>query len=337
MVESKPSSPLKELHSAPQTASRLRKAAVEFLDALSPPQRARATFGFADDERSIWYYTPVERRGLPLGDMEEEQRHRAYTLMASALGQTGVNQARAIIEHEPILAELERAAGTAQHNRDPGLYFFSLFGDPSGSVPWGCRIEGHHLSLHFTVVDGDLLAVTPSFFGVNPARVPHGPKKGLRILAAIEDVARELVRSLNHRQRGKAQISDTAPNDILTTNSKRAALERVEGLPATSMSKAQRQTLMRLVREYVERKSPEVAQREIRQLETRGLDGLYFVWAGGLEVGQSHYYRIQGAAFLIEYDKVQNDANHIHSVWRDQQKDFGEDLLRLHYRHHHSS
>ena len=330
MVEAKP------LYSAPDTVSRMRAATGQFLNSLNPSQRSRAVFPFEDDERLFWHYTPIERRGLPLGEMDERQRRLAFDMLASGLANNGFVQAQAIIDHEAILGELERAAGTVRWRRDTGLYFFSIFGDPSEKAPWGWRVDGHHLSLHLTIVDGQLLTTTPSFFGANPARVPQGPKKGLRILAASEDLARELVFSLDRQQKSKALISDTAPRDIFTTNDRRVVLDRVEGLPAASMSSAQRKTLMRLISEYIERMPPEVARREIGRLEARGIDSLHFAWAGGQEPGQPHYYRIHGPSFFVEYDCVQDGANHIHSVWRDLENDFGMDLLQLHYQHHHT-
>lgn len=319
---------VKALHGAPETARRMREAASRFLDALAPSQRACATFSFDDDERFFWHYTPIERQGLPLKDMEEHQRRHAYDLLASGLAPKAYLQAQAIIEHELILGELERAEGTQRFDRDPGLYFFSVFGDPTSDAPWGYRIEGHHLSLHYTIVDAGLLAVTPCFFGANPARVPQGPKQGLRIHSAIEDLAKVLLLSLEPPQRARAQIWDNAPRDIVTTNSRQAVMERMEGVAAASMSRSQRQTLRRLVGAYVSRMPPEVATRELGKLEARGFDALHFAWAGGLEMGQPLYYRIHSPAFLIEYDNFQNGANHIHSVRRDFESDFGLNLLR---------
>ncbi len=335
MIEHGAPSKTEILRSAPETAGKVKEAAVGFLGALTSEQRSRAVFDFKDDEFFFWHYTPIERQGLPLKEMDQRQRDLAYSLIGSGLSTEAFGQVQAIIQHELILGALERDAGTVRWDRDPGLYFFSVFGDPSAKDPWGCRIEGHHVSLHFTVVGDQLLAVTPSFFGANPAWVPSGPKEGLRILAVVEDLARELARSLDRQQTARALIDETAPADIITTNSRQVVMEKMEGLPAADMTSAQRETLMRLVGTYIGRKSPEVAQRELHNLKTRGIERLHFAWAGSLELGQGHYYRIHGPAFFVEYDNTQNDANHIHSVWRDLENDFGQDLLHLHYQEHH--
>ena len=326
---------LKRPYAAPDSAARIRATAERFLHSLDGRQQETVLFDFEDQERFFWHYTPVDRRGLPLRDMDENQLQCAYVLMASGLAPRGFAQAKAIIDHELILGALERESGTVRFDRDPGLYFFSLFGDPSQEESWGFRIDGHHLSLHFTIVDGSMLAVTPSFFGANPARVPRGPRKGLRVLSAAEDLGRELVMSLDPPQRSRTMISDIAPRDIVTTNSRQAALDKLEGMPAGDMSGSQRKLLMRLLNEFIERKAPEVARRESRKLEGRAFDGAHFAWAGSLEPEQPHYYRIHSGDFLVEYDNVQDGANHIHSVWRDLHNDFGVDLLRQHYQGHH--
>lgn len=323
-------------YSSVETATRLRALASRFVDLLTPSQRARASFRFDDAERFVWHYTPVKRRGVPLKEMGPAQRDAARRLLACGLSQEGARTAEAIMALETVLDRIEKEEGDQRFRRDPELYYFSVFGHPWETEPWGWRVDGHHLSLHYTVVDGDMLAVTPSFFGANPARVPSGPEKGLRVLAPLEDLARELAGSLDRRQLAKTLIEEDAPRDILTTNLPRVTLEKTEGLPASALSSAQRKGLVSLVGAYVGRMPAEVASREMGRLESRGIDALHFAWAGSLEPGKPHYYRIHGPGFLIEYDNVQNEANHIHSVWRDLENDFGEDMLRLHHRHDHA-
>jgi hypothetical protein len=206
----------------------------------------------------------------------------------------------------------------------------TIFGPPSKDAPWGWRFEGHHLSLNYTSVT-DELAATPAFFGANPAEVPRGDRKGWRLLAAEEDRARALLGLLDDAQRAQAVIATAAPRDVITGADRHARLERFEGLPASAMTPAQRDTLLRLVEEYVHNMPPDVAAAQWAKMEEAGLDKLHFAWAGSARRGEGHYYRIHGPTLLIEYDNTQNDANHVHSVWRDLDDDFGEDLLRKHY------
>src|SRR6185369_4586050 len=189
----------------------------------------------------------------------------------------------------------------------------------------------HHLSLNFAVQGDEVLAVTPSFFGSNPAEVMKGPRKGLRVLGQEEDLGRELARSLDAEQQKVAIVATNAPRDIITSNNRKAKALEPQGIAAAKLKPPQQETLMKLVREYVFRYRNEIAEADLKKIHDSGAEKIYFAWAGGLEPGQGHYYRIQGPSFLMEYDNTQNNANHIHTVWRDLQNDFGEDLLRQHY------
>jgi hypothetical protein len=214
--------------------------------------------------------------------------------------------------------------------RDPEGYFFSIFGTPADKGAWGWRVEGHHVSLHFTVVDGNVTVSAPTFFGSNPAEVREGEKKGLRVLGFEEDPARALMESLDVAQRAKATISATAPNDVLTMNAVSVNPLAPPGVLASELNAASRQKLMAIVEAYTAQMAPEIAALRTAQLQKAGADKITFAWAGGTVKGEKHYYRVQGPTFLIEYDNTQNDGNHVHSVWRDFDGDFGRDLLREH-------
>jgi hypothetical protein len=302
-------------------------AAKQFLAALTPEQQAKATFEFKNDERFNWHFIPRERKGLPFKEMNSEQRHLALALLQSALSEKGYLKAtNVMLTVEQVLRELENQSA----RRDPGRYCLTLFGNPAKS-PWGWRMEGHHLSLNFTVGDDHLPAITPSFFGSNPAEVPHGPHKGLRNFAAEEDLGRQLVKSLDDEQRKTAVLGGDAPGDILTGASRKADRLQPLGIAAARLTKSQQELLWSLLKEYVHKYRSEIADAEWKKIQAAGVEQLHFAWAGALEPRQKHYYRIQGPAFLIEYDNTQNDANHVHTVWRDLENDFGGDLLRKHY------
>ena len=321
---------------APNTAAEITREAAAFLATLNAEQRAQATFDFSSDERLNWHYVPRPRLGLPRGEMDAAQLEAADSLMASGLSPAGFKKAKDITQLELILGRIERDEGEVRFDRNPDLYFFSVFGGPGGNEPWGWRVDGHHLSLNFTVVDGDILSPTPSFFGANPAEVKQGPQKGLRILREEEDLAKELFLSLEPDQRDLAVIYRDAPSDIITRAGRRVDIAERVGLPAELMSAGQRQLLISLLKVYIERKPPDVAQSALRKVEEEGLNNILFGWAGSHRRGQRHYYRIHGPSFFVEYDNTQNMANHIHSVWRDITGDFGFDVLQAHYQQHHS-
>ena len=319
-------------HGHSHAALEMRDAAIKFLDSLSTDQKAQVTFDYIDGERLFWYYPPLNRHGLLLREMGENQRSLAYALMATGLSPESNQRARAIMNHELILGPLEVEENAVTYPRDPLVYAWSIFGNPSNDEhPWGWRIEGHHVSLHFSVWADKVLSMTPLFFGANPARVPKGPKEGLRILGARQDLAMELMGSMDSGQLSQAIIYSQAPADILTFNSSQASLPEEAGIPASKLSATQKEVLTSLVTEYVTQARADVAQERLNNLlHDGGIDKIHVAWGGPVDSGKPHYYRLHGGNFVVEYDNRQNGANHIHSVWRDVNNDFAYDVLREH-------
>lgn len=323
---------------ASETAAVMQKACSRFLDSLTAELCKRAHFSFDSHQRRRWHYVPREmfdRQGVSLKEMNAAQRRAAFKLLAGGLSLAGYEKVTAIIGLEKTLAEIERSLGKVDFVRDPLLYYFSVFGEPTAGTPWSWRAEGHHVSLNFTIAGREWISPTPLFLGSNPAEVRTGAQKGLRILAKEEDLARELLVALDADQKRSTIISPQAPPDILTRELPRAELDAAEGLAAGSMTSQQRQILGRLIDVYLDRLPHELATIELEKLNETGLDTLHFAWAGLQERGRPHYYRIHGPFFLVEYDNTQNNANHIHSVWRHFKDDFGEDLLHFHYQQQH--
>ena len=317
---------------AASLASRLTDLALEWYEGLEPDRQAQLRLPFESSERLAWDYRPGDRVGLAIRDMSGPQRAAAMRLLETALSARGAEEVRAIIAREALLGEQERRAGrTNWTRRDPERYWFALFGTPDRSTPWASRIDGHHVSIHLTVVDG-AVAVTPLFLGANPARVPPEVGDGPHLLAAEEHLARELLGSLTPSQRAVAIVQAAAPDDILTSNLRRFDPELVPvGIPYGDLQGSQRDAFERLVQHYLGRATPSAAEAAWSKLGEAGLANLAFAWAGPEAPGQGHYYAVRGESLLIEYDNTQNGANHIHSVWRDAESDWGGDLLAAHY------
>lgn len=313
-------------------ADEMAAAANKFLQSLSPELKAKAVFNFKDDERLNWHFVPKDRKGVTLKEMSATQKQLALALLGTGLSKDGYHKATNIMSLERILAEME--GPNRRFPRDPALYHVFIFGQPDAKGTWGWRIEGHHLSASFTIVEGKYLASTPSFFGTNPAEVRQGPRKGTRVLAVEEDRARELIKSLNGGQQKLAIFDAKAPSEIFTEAKRRVEALEAKGISAEQMDKKQRATLMKLIEEYVQRVRPELAKEDLKKIKKAGVEKILFAWAGGIEKGEGHYYRVQGPTFLLEYDNTQNNNNHIHAVWRDFQNDFGSDLLSQHYKEH---
>jgi hypothetical protein len=311
----------------------MQKAATAFLDSLTTEMKVRATFPMdIDGERTNWHFVPKtgERKGVDLKDLNETQEAKLHALLAASLSAQGQKKVKNIQSLENVLYILEN-----KDHRDPELYYTSIFGNPSKENTWGWRIEGHHLSLNFTVVEGKLLSNSPNFWGANPAKVPVGPTTGFRALKEEEDLARAFVLSLNDKQREIAIIEDIAPKDVYTSANVEVSPLSPNGIKISQLEKAQRKGVEKIIDEYLGNMPADVASDRWEKLKTAGLDNISFAWAGSTDVGEPHYYRVQGPTFLIEYDNVQNKANHIHAVWRDFDGDFGRDILREHHAHSH--
>jgi hypothetical protein len=311
----------------PRPEDSMASAAKTLLGALDEAQLKKIRWPFDSEERFNWHFIPRERQGLSFKDMREPQRMAAMALLRAGLGEKGYSKAETIRSLENVLRAIEGRA-----IRDPELYFFTIFGEP-GSAAWGWRYEGHHISQNWTIVGGKAIATTPAFFGANPANVQDGPLKGTRALAAEEDLARSLVTSLTEEQRKTAITSEKAPNDILSFNSRKAAILENVGIAGSELTTEQRGVLISLIEEHAAAQAPALVAARLARVKADGPGAVKFAWMGSVVkgIGNPHYYRIQGPSFLIEYDNTQNNANHHHIVWRDFTGDFGVDLLQEHY------
>ncbi len=257
--------------------------------------------------------------------MTVEQREKTFDLLQSALSEQGLDKVQGIMSLESVLREIEQA-----EYRNPELYYLTIFGKPSKESPWGWRYEGHHLSLNFTSVKNEI-SVTPAFMGTNPGRVLSGPEEGKQVLKAEEEKARSFIESLNDNQKEMAVISETVPADIFTGNDRKVGNIDMEGIKYGQLSEEQQKAFLELLQVYLGNMKKEIADKQQTQILEAGLENLHFAWIGGTKFREPHYYRIHGPTILIEYDNIQNGANHVHAVWRDLLNDFGEDMLRRHY------
>jgi hypothetical protein len=326
------------------------EAATTFLATLSPEQKKQATYPFEDPERFNWHFVPRERKGLPLKQMTPEQRKTAMELLKTGLSVQGYEKATSIIDMENVLRVIDNRPPNDTY-RDPENYSFTIFGDPAPKSPWSWRIEGHHLSLQFLSLTGQVLAQTPTFFGSNPGvlkydthmadkrmgdpRVENLPQKGREILKQETEKAFALLQTLTADQRKQAIIAAVAYPEIITTNKRTASLERMDGIRMGDMTADQKKLFMNLLQTYLTNYRITLAKQQMDKLQKAGLDDLRFAWAGDLTPelgdGKGWYYRIHGPTILIEYDNTQTNANHIHTVVRDLTNDWGDDLLKQHY------
>jgi hypothetical protein len=312
------------------TGVKMIAAAEKFLASLDSDQKAKAVLDFDDKERLNWHFVPLQdnqrrstRKGLPLQEMNEAQKEAARALVRTGTSSDGYGKAITIMGLESILAELEKGGSMV---RNPEWYFFTIFGTPSKTGKWGWRAEGHHLSLNFTLDGGQVVSATPCFFGANPATVKQGPQKGKRTLGDADDLARDLYKALDEDQRKIAYQEKEFPE--IEGQTRAPHVGEPKGLAAARMTEQQRDLLVHLLKAYTNRMPADVAESERSAIDKAGLDKVHFAYAGGLEPGKPHTYRVQGPTFVVEFlnvqaDSAKNPANHIHSATRNVKGDFG--------------
>lgn len=309
---------------SPRLVERMTNAARKLITSLQPAQRERTMAPFDTPDHRIWTYYSGPRPGLVLADMSPPQRALALALLDSGCSAAGALAARSVIDLDAITNGAE----------GEGQYWLRILGEPGSHTPWAWRVNGHHLAVHVTIV-GNAVSATPFFLGAKPATVLTGPHAGLRTLQAEEDLARALLETFNQTQRATAVI-DVPPEDIMTRSEPQADPTRVPiGLPYSAMNQTQQQRLRSLISLYLGRAAQPVADEAWQEAIASGLNRITFAWAGSSRSGEGHYYAVRSPAFLLEYDNTQQNANHIHTVWRDLRKDWGADLLAEHIRSRH--
>ena len=299
-----------------------------FVSSLSVQQRNNGIYAFEDEERFNWHFIPRDRKGVPFRSMNDSQRAAAQNVLQTFFSAKGYQRAEAVRSLESVLAEIEV---NGRFDRDPELYFLTIFGTPGLDSNWALRYEGHHLAYNWTFVSGMGIASSPQFFGSNPAEVRSGEKIGTRVLSVEEDLGRDLVSALSADQKKMAILDLEVPGDIFTAAEREITRLENSGISYSELNSRQKRMLIALIDELASMQSEVIAEARMASIRSEGLEDIKFVWIGGIERGDPHYYRVQGSGFLIEYDNTQNNANHIHLVWRDFTGDFGRDLIRMHY------
>ena len=318
-------------------AQALVSTANKFIGTLDSGQRVQALYPFDIDERYTFYFVPRDdRKGISLNELNVSQKQAAFDLIKTCMSEQGVKKVTQIMELELVLKAIEKRK-EEDHYRDPGKYFLTIFGIPGDKNIWGWRLEGHHVSFHFSAKDKKLVAGTPGFLGSNPAIVPEGPQKGKQVLKDETDMGFALLKTFSKEALQKIVVDTIAPHEIITVNNRKAMLDHPSGILYSEMTGVQQQQFLQLINLYVHRFTKLFADDMLKEIQQAGLNNLRFAWAGYTEpvMGKAYYYRIQGPSIIIEYDNSQNNANHIHTVVRDLKHDFGGDLLLEHYRSGH--
>lgn len=310
------------------------EAVSSFMEALPNDElRDVVSFDLDGEEREAWHFIPKDRIGLHLRDLDEAGQARFMALVKSLFSEEGFATVEQIRNLESVLKVIEGEG--AAFDRNPLLYTVAVFGAADVQKPWGLRYEGHHLSFNWTFAGGKVISSSPEFMGSNPAVVLSGPQKGLHTLGERKKMGLALLESFDEKQRGVAVIGEKAPSDIVTSSDRVAAIEGNYGLKFGEMTELQQRFVMELLTAFASTQREDVAKARLGAVQAEGMQNLTFAWMGDTTGAKGHYYRIQGPSFVAEYDNVQNGANHIHTVWRDFDGDFGRDVLKEHHAHGH--
>lgn len=308
----------------------MHNQAVALIKILDDAQKSKTLFPFEVEERMNWYYTPVKRKGLPLKEMSDKQQALTYELLKTTLSDQGFTKAQEIIWLENILRIVENRPENDTY-RDPENYLLSFFGNPSEDDLWGWRFEGHHLSLNFSTLDNRVIGLTPTFMGSNPAEIQSGEHQGKKVLRQEMELANQLLSTFSAAQKEKTVFSDKTFRDIVTTNQREVGKIKFEGISYQELKQDQQKILDELINVYFSNLEKPLADKLRNKMENNGKGGIHFAWAGSLKPNEAYYYRIHSEDVLIEFDNSQNNANHVHTVVRDLENDWGKDVLKSHY------
>jgi hypothetical protein len=306
----------------------------DLVNSFTAEQKAKAIYALDDPKKTDWHFFPstmFNREGVSIKEMTSAQRELAHSVLKTLLSKSGYEKTLEIMELENVL----RSFGQDSVMRDSEKYFIAFYGDPLSDELYSMSFEGHHISLNFTI-SGDEIVASPRFLGANPAMIPEGPRKGDRTLDEEEDLGFALINSMNSEQLQKAIFQEESFKDIVSLNLPEINPLDPVGIQYAELNPAQQKQVIQIIDQYLSNMPSKVANERRKQVMSEDLSNLYFGWVGAKSLGAAHYYRIQAKTFLIEFDNSQNNANHIHTVWRDFEGDFGRDLIREHYAKSHT-
>ena len=319
------------------------EAAQAYLESLRPEQLEQTRFDLDDEEWRHWSNVPVGavgRRGLSFRDMNEAQKAAAFAMVRSGMSARGFEQARDIMRIDGYLAELlDDLDAYGEY-----LYFIDIFGEPSGTEPWGWQLDGHHLVSNYFVM-GDQVVMSPTFWGSEPVRVETGRYAGIEVLQEEQSVGLAFMESLRPDQRRIATLdTDKTTDNQLAAAFRDNALIEEAGIRGDQLDAAQRERLMAVVSLWVGTMRED--QAGVRMEEVRAhLDDTHFAWIGEVGDDELYYYRVQSPVIVIEFDHAvpvsfpvrprMPSRTHIHAGVRTPNgNDYGKDLLRQHYEQH---
>ena len=309
------------------SAAAMAEGAQAFLSSLTAEQRQAVSRELTHPERRKWTNLPQwESDALPLGNCNAEQVKAFCNMLANLLSEQGYQKVCNIMLADDQLLE----GGQPRRGIGTETFDITIFGTPSPTKPWGLQIDGHHLGLNLSI-EGNLVTNAPSFIGTQPEVFKIEEDK-YRPMAGENDIAFQLVNSLGDEQQQKAILSEERGGLIAGPGEEN--IPTLPGVECSTFDEAQEEMVLKLISRWVNDLPPRLAEKRMQQIKSE-LDEMRFGWKGPLEDGSDVTYTIQGPSLIIEYTAQDDEASHIHSIYRDPtnayggQLDFSEKLGRL--------
>jgi Protein of unknown function (DUF3500) len=298
-------------------AAGLLVAVRNFFASLEDDKRKAATFAWDGPQWRNWNYFGTSdniKPGLRLEQMNAAQKQAAWQVLATVLSPAGIEKTRNVMTLQDVLASQGNMAGLRSSER----FSFAVFGTPAETGPWGFRLEGHHLHQSISIRDNRIVSVTPSSFSVNPNRVTSGKHAGLVTLRDEEALARRLYGDLNPKLQGRARVSTTAMNNILSYAGRERAHAQAVGVATADLASAQRDLVWQLIDTYAaDYLTPALAEAQRARVRMGEREAVHFAWTGPNTAERAFGYRVIGQGFVIELGSVDPAAQHLHTIYHD--------------------
>jgi Protein of unknown function (DUF3500) len=294
-------------------AEPIRRQAVQFLATLDDAQRKRARFPVGGDVWRRWNYFGVGgyiKPGLRLEEMSASQKDAAWSLASSILSPTGLEKARNVMLNQEILRE----QGNGVNERSGERFSFAVFGELSVTGEWALRIEGHHLSLSYTIRNNRLVGVTPSSFSSSPNRVLKGRHVGLITLKQEDALARKLAGDLTGAIRSRVFVEGRPYGNILASAGRETTLGKRQGIPVGDLSKGQNEMAQEVLSAFMVDHLNAPYGAAIAKVLNASRDAASYSVMGSPNAGEPIYYRFHGDRFVVEFASVDSEALHLHTI-----------------------
>lgn len=315
-------------------------AADAFLATLSDEQREALLYHYDDETKSTsWSNFPVtfvERAGLNLADLSEEQQDAALAVLESLLSEQGYEQVTAIMDADQYL--LENSSSTEE---SLGQYYIAFFGEPDASGQWSLQFGGHHLGLNADLngTSGEI-AFTPTHLGTQPAVYTDDDGNEIETMAGIYESAFAFYDSLSADQQAELYQGETVGN-LECAPGGACDFPTGTGLSGADLSDEQKQLLLDLIANWAGLADEETTADALAEIEA-SLDETYVNWSGAtdydMSTGSGIYFQISGPDVYVEFSNQQGSAGadvdgvttagwgHVHSIYRNPSNDYANSV-----------